>query len=175
MELQSSSRRCLGCWGLPSLWPHPLAGLAARSPQPGTPDPRGGGRLGTRQLDRKVKALLISERDRPLGFSLHLPFHQQEGDESPGKRCPRGAAPLTRSPSRGAAKLTDTPRLQGSCQVSRSKEEASSSVQKPLLVLCLLFMLLPLPLPNYHPVKLHSCRDLHLQPAGFNPTSHHWC
>lgn len=54
----------------------------------------------------------------------------------------------------------------GQTPVPPPKEETSSSVQKPLSLLCLLFMLLPLPLPNYHPVKLHSCGDFHLQTSA---------
>lgn len=82
-----------------------------------------------------------------------------------GKRCPIGSVPLTHSPPRTEEPptLQTPPDCGAAAEPPHAKEEASSSVQKPLLLLCLPFMLLPFLLPNYHPVELHSCWDLHLQ------------
>lgn len=123
---------------------------------------------------QESKALLTSEPSRALGFFLHLLFHQQEWDDPPAKRCPIHPAQQGQSPEE-QLHLTDPHSCRDSCQAP-TKGEVSSSVQKPLLLLCLLLCPFP-PVPNYHPVELHSCWDPRPQPrtAGFSPASHRWC
>lgn len=115
-------------------------------------------------VEHRSEASLTFEPDRALGFSLHLPFHQQEWDNPPTKRCPIHPLPAQQGQSpEEQPHLTDPPRCRGSCQAPPVKKPPA--LQKPLPLLCLLLCPFP-PVPNYHPVELHSCRDPRPQPCA---------
>lgn len=150
--MQNSSHCCLCCWGLLSFWLHPPA---LHGPQPSIPDLRGVCRRDMHQQDRKTK--LCSEQ--VSGLLLPFPFPPAGMGQTPCGMVPHRICTIQQEQSTNPPHRS--PWTAGAVPPPRKKPLAQ--YKKPLFLLCLLFMPLPFPVPNYHPVKLHSCGDFHLQ------------